>query len=191
MHDEFCKHNYNFLLPPGNLYTFTPYVPKKDNTSIDWLVHIIVNSIPKYNERKNLYRYIFTLEGCKKVSVNDIKKNRKSFLHEWKRIPLNRQCSNDYFTEKQYKQASLSPNLEKKYVKFSDYYDIKIICRDFILAERYISLLQQGCLDDCKIQNGSFNFDKSIQKRKSSKLFPFKSSKMVTKRPVSMNVQVR
>lgn len=176
--------------------------------SVDWLVHIIINSLPEFNQHKKHYRYLFTLKGCQKYYPADVKSSRNSFLHGWKRKPKHiaiKHLSDGYFANQYYERNSWPLNFEKKYSAFLDGHDIKVACRDFIFAERYYSLLQFGQVDDCKNIEVEFNrtgYDThflvssppSTPKKKTHfRLLSFKSYRRTSnkKRPLSMTHQVR
>lgn len=151
LHDSFCKHSYSFPSPPKNLYLTEPFVPSKDDRTIDELVYEIITNTSKFNYPVKFYRRTFTLQGVKRYCLDDIKRKKASFLHGWKNKSSVKRRKK--FDENSKRPATLSPNYYKKFTSSPFIFprvtniDIKTICRNFILAERCISLLQAGCLN--------------------------------------------
>lgn len=168
------------------------------------------------------------MSGVRKYRPELEKSREPSFLHKWKRKsknPYSRQCS-EGSQEKINNTSKPTYNRSVSYSHSNDYEevnvrnayllndDVKITCRDFILAERYASLIESGNLDIFKdLQNSQLSYNNTFdtkflldssnntRKTKRVKTFgghtkhnPNRNSLNKTKsllRPMSGNVQVR
>lgn len=203
--------------PPDTLYSSPPYIPAGNVLNVALEVRRILLGCGKFYRRK-INRCTFTMAGVTRYTIGLDNKSTSSFLHKWKNksqnnhlvsIRKNSEGCNGSKTKKPnfVRFLSMPCDNDLSNVKLRNSVDIKIICRDFILAERYCSLIQTGNLEIFKDNSINLNYhntydtsfllqsDTNKNKRKTfaghSKTSNKHAISKTILRPLSVNFQVR
>lgn len=211
LHDALCNHNYTMSFPPDKLYFSPPSIPiQKEELSVALEVRRIILGCDKFFKKK-INRFTFTMAGVTRYKIAFDNKSTSSFLHKWKN-----QSQNNPVISLRKGSMNRKPNFVRflsmpcddlSNLKLQNSVNIKIICRDFILSERYCSLIQTGNLEIFKDDSINLNYkntydtsfllqtDKNKNKRKTfgghSKTSNKHALSKTLLRPLSVNFQVR